>query len=94
MNQAQLIDEIAANTANTGTSKATVKFVLDAMSEVTHAELKKGGEVTLPGIGKLHVEHKEARKGRNPSTGAEIDIPAKSVPKFSAAKALKDAVNS
>lgn len=92
MNQAELVNAIAANAANTGTSKAAVKFVLDAMGEVTYAELKKGGEVTIPGLGKLGVSKRAARTGRNPATGAEIKIKAKKVPKFSAAKALKDAV--
>ncbi len=93
MNKAELIDAIAKNGPNNNTSKTNVKAVLEEFSKVAQAELKKGGEVTLLGIGKLTVEHKAARKGRNPGTGAEIDIPAKNVPKFSAAKALKDAVN-
>ncbi len=93
MNQAELINAIAANISNTGTSKAAIKFVLDAQAEVAQAELKRGNEVTLPGLGKLFVKETAARKGRNPATGAEIDIPAKKAPKFSAAKALKDAVN-
>lgn len=93
MNQAELIDAIAGTAPNNNTSKTNVKAVLEARGDIAQRELKKGGEVTLPGLGKLTVEHKEARKGRNPGTGAEIDIPAKNVPKFSAAKALKDAVN-
>lgn len=92
MNQQQLIDEIAAHNSNTGTSKATIKFVMDALSDVAHKELKKGGEITLPGFGKFTVNKRAARIGRNPKTGAEIKIKAKKVPKFSAAKALKDAV--
>lgn len=92
MNQAELINEIAAHTSNTGTSKAAIKFVLDAQADIAHAELKKGGEVTLPGLGKLTVKTSAARKGRNPANGAAMDIPAKTKPHFSAAKALKDAV--
>lgn len=94
MTKQDLINAIAAHTANTGTSKATINFVLDALGEVAHTELKKGGEVTLPGIGKLSVKYVAARKGHNPATGAAVDIPAKKKPHFSAAKALKDAVNS
>lgn len=93
MNQADLINAIAAKAPNNSTSKTTVKAVLDALSEVAQAELKNGGEVTLPGLGKLHAKKTEARKGRNPSTGEEIDIAAKNTAKFSAAKALKDAIN-
>lgn len=92
MNQAELVNAISDNHANTGVSKTAIKFVLDALAETAKGELKKGGEVTLPGIGKLTVKTTAARKGRNPATGDEIDIPAKNVPKFSAAKALKDAV--
>lgn len=94
MNQAELVNAISANIANTGTSKAAIKFVLDAQAEVAQAALQKGGEVTLPGLGKLSVKTSAARKGRNPATGAEMDIPAKTKPHFSAAKALKDAVAS
>jgi DNA-binding protein HU-beta len=90
MNQAELITALSAAASLT---KKEADGILKKLGEVVAAELIEGGEVTLPGLGKLHVERKEARKGRNPSTGAEIDIPAKNVPKFSAAKALKDAVN-
>lgn len=92
MNQAQLIDAISSHHSNTGVSKAAIKFVLDAQSEIAQKELANGGEIPLHGIGKLTVAEKAARKGRNPATGEEIDIPAKRVPKFSAAKALKDVV--
>lgn len=90
MNQAELINALSQEASLT---KKEAEGILKKLGEVVQAELVEGGEVTLPGIGKLHVERKEARKGRNPSTGAAIDIPAKRVPKFSAAKALKDAVN-
>lgn len=93
MNQQQLIDEIAAHVANEGVSKTAIKFVLDAQADIARRELKKGGEVTLPGLGKLSVTKRAARTGRNPATGAALKIKAKNVPKFSAAKALKDAVN-
>jgi DNA-binding protein HU-beta len=92
MNQSELIDAIAKNGPNNNTSKTNVKAVLDELAKVTQAELKKGGEVTLPGLGKLSVKESAARKGRNPASGAEIDIPAKRSPKFASAKALKDAV--
>ncbi|ADE10451.1 HU family DNA-binding protein [Sideroxydans lithotrophicus] len=92
MNQAELINAIAANAPNNSTSKTTVKAVLDELAKVASAELKAGNEVTLPGLGKLTVKKSAARKGRNPATGAEMDIPAKTKPHFSAAKALKDAV--
>jgi DNA-binding protein HU-beta len=93
MNQAELFNEIAANVANFGTPKIHVKNVLDALAKVAKAELGKGGEVTIPGIGKLTVKKTAARTGRNPRTGESVEIPAKNKPVFTAIKALKDAVN-
>jgi DNA-binding protein HU-beta len=55
--------------------------------------LKRGHSVTLVGFGTFRVGRRQARVGRNPRTGAEIRIQAAKVPKFSAGKALKDAVN-
>ena len=92
MNQAQLIDAIAAETANAGVSKTHIKAVLDAHTKVAHQALAKGDEVPLPGLGKLTVATRAARTGRNPQTGEPVEIAAKRAPKFSAAKALKDAV--
>lgn len=96
MNQTELINAIAAHHANQGVSKADIKWMLEAQAEVINHELKhfKNGEVSLPGIGKLTVKQRSARVGRNPATGETLDIPAKAVPHFTAAKALKDAANS
>lgn len=93
MNQAELVNAIAEHHSNTGVSKTAIKFVLDAQADVIKAELYTGGEVTLPGVGKLSVSERAARTARNPRTGEEIAVPAKKAPKFSAIKALKDAVN-
>lgn len=90
MNQSELILKTASIT---GLAKKDVEAALKTAGDVIQAELHEGGEVTLPGLGKLSVKDKPARKGRNPKTGEEIDIPAHRAPKFSAAKALKDAVN-
>lgn len=92
MNQAQLIDAIAADPQNTGTSKTAIKFVLDAQARIAHGALSNGEEVPMIGLGKLTVKTKAARTGRNPRTGDEIQIPAKKAPHFSAAKVLKDAL--
>lgn len=92
MNQAELIDAIQKHNGNSGTGKAAIKEVLDAQAAVAHQVLANGDEVTLPGIGKLSVSKRAARTGRNPKTGEELKIKAKNVPKFSAVKALKDAV--
>ena len=90
MNQAELIAKVAAIS---GESRRAVEAVLKTTADVITAELEEGGEVALPGLGKLQVKSREARTGRNPKTGEEISIPAKKVPHFAAAKALKDAVD-
>lgn len=88
MNQAELIKDIAS----AAELKATdVEHVLKTLAAVVQYEMGRGGEVALPGIGKLSVAARAARTGRNPSTGEALAIPAKKVPHFSAAKALKDA---
>lgn len=89
MNQAELISAIADAA---GESKKTIEHILKVTGDVVAAELVTDGEATLPGLGKLSTKQREARKGRNPATGETIDIAAKRVPTFSAAKVLKDAV--
>lgn len=89
MTKQELIDAIKNATL---ADKKVIANVLDCLADITIRELKSGNEVPLPGLGKLTVKHKAARTGRNPKTGDEIEIPAKTVPHFSAAKALKDAV--
>jgi DNA-binding protein HU-beta len=76
----------------TETDRKTAAFFLDVIAEVALREVKKNGEFTLPGIGKLVKQKRKARMGRNPATGASIKIPAKTVVKFRVAKAAKDAV--
>lgn len=85
--------ELVALIKPANTSAAATESILDALGSVVQEQLAKGGEVTLPGIGKLSVTERAARTGRNPQTGETIEIAAKKTPKFSAAKALKDAVN-
>lgn len=96
MNKAELINAIAAGSVErhtSGVSKATVAAVLDTLADVAHKHLSTpGAEITVPGLGKFTVKGRAARTGRNPATGEEMEIAAKNVPHFSAAKALKDAV--
>jgi DNA-binding protein HU-beta len=74
-------------------SKADVQAVLAALADVTLDEMQtEDGEIPLPGLGKLKATTRAARTGVNPATGAAIEIPAKNVVKFVAAKALKDAL--
>ena len=76
----------------TDTDRKTAGFFLDVVTEVTLREVKKNGEFTLPGIGKLVKQKRKARMGRNPKTGERIKIAAKTVVKFRVAKAAKDAL--
>ena len=90
MKKSELIEAIA-KTADI--SKATAGDALDATLSVIKAALKKEQSVTLAGFGTFKVSRRAARMGRNPRTGEAIKIKAAKVPKFSAGKALKDAVN-
>ncbi|PTX59897.1 nucleoid protein Hbs [Melghirimyces profundicolus] len=90
MNKTELISQVAEKT-NMTKKDATqaVDAVLDAITEA----LKNGDKVQLIGFGNFEVRERAARKGRNPQTGKEIDIPASKVPAFKPGKALKDDVN-
>ncbi len=73
-------------------SKKQVTALMDAMVELAYKEVKSSGQFVVPGIGKLVKVHRAARMGRNPATGQQIQIPAKTVVKFRVAKAAKEAV--
>jgi DNA-binding protein HU-beta len=90
VNKAQLIDSIADGT---GISKAVAEKMLDVTIETITRTLKEGDSITIVGFGTFKVSDRAARSGRNPRTGEAIDIQAAKVPKFSAGKALKDAIN-
>lgn len=83
---------LAALADKTGMSKKDVVTLMDAMTEMAYHEVKKSGVFVLPGLGKLVKVNRAARMGRNPATGASIQIPAKTVVKFRVAKAAKEAV--
>lgn len=91
MTKDQLVSDIADAV---DLPKAKVRAVLDQLGELTADTLEHGGELTLPGIGKLKVGDRPARTGRNPQTGKSIQIAAKKVVKLVPAKALTDALNS
>ena len=89
MNKSELIDAIAEKG---GLSKADAGKALDAtIASVTEA-LRSGDTVTLVGFGTFGVKERAARTGRNPQTGATLEIKASKVPSFKAGKGLKDAV--
>lgn len=73
-------------------SHKEIESMLDALADTIQAELCLGQQVKLPGVGTLTPVGRKGRKGRNPQTGAEIEIPATTAVKFKPAKALKDAV--
>ncbi len=76
-----------------GVTKKVAADAADAVFAYISKELAAGGKVQIPGFGTFSVSFRAARKGRNPQTGAEIDIAASKGAKFKAGKALKDAVN-
>jgi len=90
MNKNELISSVAEKA---GLSKVQAIAAVDAFIDAVTGTLTKGEDVRILGFGSFEVSHRAASKGRNPSTGAEIDIPARNVPKFSAGKTLKEAVN-
>ncbi len=90
MNKSELIDAVAASA---DISKAAAGRAVDGMVDAITDALKKGEQVTLIGFGTFAVKERSARTGRNPQTGATINIAAAKVPGFKAGKALKDAVN-
>ncbi|MFH1098505.1 MAG: HU family DNA-binding protein [Candidatus Uhrbacteria bacterium] len=89
MTKSQLL---AALAEKTGVSKSDVGKFLDVLTELAFHEVRSVGEFALPGFGKLVKVNRQARVGRNPATGATIQIPAKTVVKFRVAKAAKDAL--
>jgi nucleoid DNA-binding protein len=91
MTKTELIKQIAERA---DLSQAKAAEALQAFEAAVTTELSKGGEVALIGFGTFKVTDRAARAGRNPQTGAEIQIAASKVPTFKAGKALKEAVNS
>jgi DNA-binding protein HU-beta len=90
MNKSELIEHIAKSA---DISKSAAGRALDAAIDGIEAALKEGQEVSLVGFGSFYVSERAARSGRNPKTGATIEIEAAKVPKFRPGKGLKDAIN-
>jgi DNA-binding protein HU-beta len=89
LTKTQLVSYLADKFAMT---KNASKEILDELAKLAVTETKKTGSFTLPGIGKIVLAKRKARVGRNPQTGAEIKIPAKTITKMRIAKAFKEAV--
>ncbi len=90
MNKTELVDAMAESA---DISKAAAGRALDGLIEAITAALKEGDQVNVVGFGSFSVRERAARTGRNPQTGAAIEIKASKNPAFKAGKALKDAVN-
>ena len=86
-------DLVGAVSEDAGISKGQAQSAVDSVLSNIEGALKSGDKVTLVGFGTFSVSHRDARQGRNPQTGASINIPARKVARFSAGKALKDALN-
>lgn len=89
MTKSQLATHIAEKA---GITKKAASDILDELADVAYQETKKNEQFTIPGVGKLVLSRRKARMGRNPATGEQIKIAAKTVVKFRVAKACKDSV--
>ena len=83
---------VSAVSMKTELSKEDVEAVLDALMEQVTEQLRQDNKITLTGFGTFKLSHRAAREGINPQTKEKIQIPAMKVPKFTAGKALKEAV--
>ncbi len=89
MNKQSLVDKIHEIIGGT---KVQAEQVMDSVIDSITSTLKSGGEVSIAGLGIFSAKQRAARTARNPRTGETVNVPAMKVPKFRAAKALKDAV--
>lgn len=87
MTKSELLSHIAEET---GATKKSVSAIVDALVEVAYTETRSKKEFTVPGLGKLTLQDRKARTGRNPATGEVINIPAKKVVKFKVSKIAND----
>jgi DNA-binding protein HU-beta len=88
-NKSDLVDALAERTS---LSKKDAEQVLDTVIDVVTQTLKKGDKLTISGFGTFSVSARAARTGRNPQTGAAIQISASKNPRFKPGKVLKDAI--
>ena len=82
----ELVDALSAAT---DLPKVTCALFIKELGELAHKNLKAGKDVLIPGIARISAVKRAARKARNPSTGAEIKVPAKTVPRFKAVAPIK-----
>ena len=91
MNKTELVEQIAQKAE---LSRRDAEQAIEAALTTIEEQLAKGGEINITGFGKFHVAQRGARQGRNPQTGAPIQIAASKVPRFSAGSKLKQVVKS
>jgi len=84
---------VAAIASRTGGTQADAARFLDAALDEIQSTLAKGGEVSITGFGKFSTSERAARQGRNPQTGEPMNIPASTLPKFTAGAVLKSSVS-
>ncbi len=89
MTQTEIINHLAEKGS---LKRAQAKEFMNELANLAMSEVKKNGEFTLPGFGKLVLSERKAREGRNPATGSPIKIPAKTTLKFRVGKGMKDTV--
>ena len=89
MTQSEVINHFAEKF---GIKRTQAKEYFDELASLAGNEVRTNGEFVLPGFGKLVLSQRKAREGRNPATGATIQIPAKTTLKFRLGKAMKDSV--
>ncbi|MDP8227960.1 MAG: HU family DNA-binding protein [Candidatus Electryoneaceae bacterium] len=87
MNKAELVRAIAEET---GATSKSCDSILNAFTEIVMKAVANGDKVSLVGFGSFHSSKRKARTGVNPATGAKLNIPAKTVPKFAPGKQFKD----
>lgn len=90
MTKAELIDAIAESA---GVTKADAERTVQAFFDIVVQKAKQGDKVAWPAFGSFSTTERAARTGRNPQTGAEVQIPASTAMKFTASSALKSALN-
>lgn len=95
MRKADLVALVGAtaDTAGANVSKADVEKVLDSFRDVVQATLRKGDDVSYPGLGKFSRVARKARQARNPRTGEAIKVAASKAPRFTPSATLKSVVN-
>src|SRR2546422_573887 len=91
MTKAELVDHVAATVS---LSKSQTEAVLTQCFQAIMDALQAGESVELRGFGRFQLRHRQPRAGRNPRTGETVQIPAKAVPTFTAAKAFQERVQS